>query len=664
MHRYILGIDTGGTYTDAVVLSAQKGEVLASAKALTTRADLAVGIAQAVQGLGSIDRTSIALTCLSTTLATNAAVEGHGGRVCLLLVGYDKELIDRFGFRRDLVTDDVVYVEGGHDIYGQETCSLDEDVVRRTVAERDGSVDAYAVSGYLAVRNPAHERRVADLLKQLTDLPVCCGRELSEELNSIRRATTVTLNARLIPLLRDLVLAVRRALAHQGIHAPLALVRGNGSLASDQLGLQHPVETLLSGPAASVIGARHLAGRDDLVVVDMGGTTTDLAILSGGRPLTNNRGAWVGGWHTAVKAVDTRSVGLGGDSRVALDRGGELRIGPQRVVPLSLAAHETPSLVADLQRAQGAERQWPEGPEYLRLVGRPTPGNLSANESKLLELLAGGPTSLAEIAPRVYLSFPNRLETGGFIQRIGFTPTDALHVLGTWTPWNRQAALLGARLLCRPLRSTPEDLASHVRELVIERLAGEIVAQVAAHETGSNNLLKEAGSRFFLERALLPGSSSALDVRCQLRLPLAAIGAPVGAYFPEVARRLGTELLIPKLAGVGNAVGAASGSIVETVEVIVAPEYSSVGITGYRAHTPEERRQFDDLKTAVAYARATGRRLALDAAQRAGADEIVVEEERKDQRGTVDADFGASLYLGSRIRFTAVGRPRITGDDR
>jgi N-methylhydantoinase A/oxoprolinase/acetone carboxylase beta subunit len=230
-------------------------------------------------------------------------------------------------------------------------------------------------------------------------------------------------------------------------------------------------------------------------------------------------------------------------------------------------------------------------------------------------------------------------------------------------PWNREAALVGATLLCRLVKRTPDGLASHVRELVIKRLAAEIISQVAAHETGSDNLLTEPGTRFFLDRALLADSSSALDVRCQLRLPLAAIGAPVGAYFPEVARRLGAELLIPELTGVGNAIGAASGSIVETVEVLVAPEYAPTGIVGYRAHTPEERHEFVDRESALAYARASGRRLALDAARRAGADEVVVEEECTDQQGTVAGDSDGSLYLGSRLRFTAVGRPRVTADE-
>jgi len=135
VQRLVMGIDTGGTNTDAVVLSLRKGEVLTSAKALTTRADLAVGIAEAVRRVREVDRSAIALTHLSTTLATNEVVEGHGGRVCLPLIGYDQEMIDRFGFQRDLVTNDVEFIGGGHDIYGREVRPLDEEAVRRSVAE-------------------------------------------------------------------------------------------------------------------------------------------------------------------------------------------------------------------------------------------------------------------------------------------------------------------------------------------------------------------------------------------------------------------------------------------------------------------------------------------------------------------------------------------------
>ncbi len=667
MSRLVLGIDTGGTYTDAVALTVDGGRVLAHAKALTTRADLAVGIAEAIAGLEGVDRKDVVLTSLSTTLATNAIVEGHGGRVCLLLLGYDRGLIEAFGFQHDLVVDDAVFVNGGHDIYGNEARPLDEEALRRIVAEREGRVDAFAVSDYLGVRNPAHELRVRELLTQWTGLPVTCGHELSEDLNSVRRATTVALNARLMPLLRDLLTAVRRALAQRGIRGPLMLVKGDGSLMSAEMALQHPVETVLSGPAASVQGARYLSGRADLLVVDMGGTTTDLAVLHQGQPRTNRQGAWVGGWRTLVRAVDTRSVGLGGDSHVVLERSGELRVGPERVVPLSLAAYESPALVPGLKLLRVGQRQRPGYPQFLRLVDRPAPADLTVTESQLLDFLARGPRSLEEISRRVswaqvYLSFPNRLEAGGFIQRIGFTPTDALHVLGVYAPWDAEAALLGAGLLARRMESSPEAFAGHVRELVIDRLASEIVAQIAADEAGDERLLGGSGTRFFLERALHPDRPSALGVGCQLRPPLAAVGAPVGAYFTQVAEKLGAELLIPEYADVGNAVGAASGSVVETVEVLVEPEYTALGIAGYSVHTPEERRHFAELDAALAYGEATGRRLAADAARRAGAEEAVVEERRHDQKGTVAADLGEALYLGSQLRFTAAGRPKMADE--
>jgi len=656
-------VDTGGTYTDAVALSAESGRVVASAKALTTRADLALGIGRAIAGLEGVDPGAVVLACLSTTLATNAIVEGRGGRVCLLLIGYDPELIDRFGFQRDLVVDDVVFVGGGHDIYGRPARGLDEEALRRSVGERVGRVDAFAVSDYLGVRNPEHELRARDLLAELTDLPVTCGHELSEELNSIRRATTVALNARLIPLLCDLLLAVRRALAERGIRAPLMLVKGDGSLMSADMAMLHPVETILSGPAASVLGARHLTGRDDLLVVDMGGTTTDMAILRGGRPRASSQGAWVGGWRTLVRAVDTRSVGLGGDSIVALERGGQLRIGPERAVPLALAAVEDPALLQGLARLLSPGRQRPGVPHFFSLVGRPAPPDLTVTESQLLEFLRGATRSLEEIArhvswAQVYLSYPNRLEAGGFVQRVSFTPTDALHALGTYAPWNREAAVLGATILGRRLGLTAEGFAGHVCGLVGDRLASEIVAHVAAEEGKDEKILGSRGARFFLQRALHPERPSALEVRCRLRLPLGAVGAPVRAYFPQTASKLEAELLIPDHADVANAIGAASGSVVQRVEILVEPEYNVAGIGSYSVHTPEERREFGELEVALSYARSAGHRLALAAARRAGAEEVVVEEERVDQSGSL-AEPGNSLYLGSRLCFTAAGRPQM-----
>jgi len=300
-----LGIDTGGTYTDAVLVDHATGEVLATAKALTTRHDLSVGIGEAMAAVFETEQTLspevVDLVALSTTFATNAIAEGQGSPVCLLLIGYDLELMEQYGFQHELVTEDVVYLRGGHDVLGNEVAPLDEDAAREAILARRDKVEAFAVSGYFGVRNPTHELRVRALVEELTELPVTCGHELTTRLNAVRRATTVALNARLVPLLRELIATVRYTLDKQAIAAPLMVVKGDGSLVRAGWAMQRPIETILSGPAASAVGAWHLAGRRNVWVVDVGGTTTDIATLNDGQPRLNSEGARVGGWRTMVE---------------------------------------------------------------------------------------------------------------------------------------------------------------------------------------------------------------------------------------------------------------------------------------------------------------------------------------------------------------------------
>ena len=277
-----------------------RGQVLCSAKALTTRRDLSIGIGEAIDAVfaqpGAPPPGDVGLAALSTTLATNAIVEGQGSPVCLILIGYDPDLIQQYGFEQDLVTDDVVYIQGGHDIHGDEAAPLDEDTLRQAVLARRERVEAFAVSGYFAVRNPAHELRARELIEERTGLPVTCGHDLTTRLNSVRRATTVALNARLVPLLRELIETLRQALSERSVAAPLMVVKGDGSLVRAEWAMQRPIETILSGPAASAVGAWQLAQHANgdlqdgrLWAIDVGGTTTDIAALREGRPQAESR---------------------------------------------------------------------------------------------------------------------------------------------------------------------------------------------------------------------------------------------------------------------------------------------------------------------------------------------------------------------------------------
>src|SRR5262249_53210187 len=273
-------------YTDAVLFDPTRG-VLAAAKSLTTKHDLALGLAGAMRGVLPEAREEIAMVGLSTTLATNAIVEGHASPICLLLAGCEPSALDPAGVRQALGGDPVVFIAGGHGPTGDEQHALDLAAADVAIRAHAPKVAAFAVSAYFSVRNPAHEIALRQMVRRLTDLPVSCGHELTSKLDAPRRALTCALNARLIPQLQQLVRAVTALLAEKGIKAPPMVVKGDGSLTEAAVAMECPVETILSGPAASVVGARYLSGEDDVFVSDMGGTTTDVALLSGGRPVLN-----------------------------------------------------------------------------------------------------------------------------------------------------------------------------------------------------------------------------------------------------------------------------------------------------------------------------------------------------------------------------------------
>jgi N-methylhydantoinase A/oxoprolinase/acetone carboxylase beta subunit len=687
-----LGIDTGGTYTDAVLVDQASGAVVAGAKALTTYRDLAIGIGEAVTAVfdgQAVSPTDVSLVGLSTTLATNAIVEGRGSPVCLLLIGYDPALIHQYGFERDLVTQDVVYLRGGHDGVGDEVAPLDEAAAREAILARRDRVEAFAVSGYFGVRNPAHELRVRALVEELSagadglPLPVTCGHELTTRLNAVRRATTVALNARLISLLRELIATVRSTLDGLTIAAPLMVVKGDGSLVRAEWAMRRPIETILSGPAASVVGAYHLAGRGDasagagqgVWVVDVGGTTTDIAALRDGRPRLNPEGARVGRWRTMVEAVDAHTVGLGGDSLVRLDGGGRLAIGPRRVVPLCMLASQHPEVLDELRLQAGTRHREGLAAQFVLMQRRP-PRGLSEGDRALLQHLGAGPQSLTGLVERLrYGSLALRriesLETRRLVLRAGFTPTDALHVLGRFERWDAEASRLGAALLAAQAGLAPEALCERVSSGVSDRvtsaLVGKVLGDEAALPDGSNEPSsraraeglaavweRETSADPLLARALGSVPASDLDCRLTLRRPLVAVGAPVEAYLPRVSRQLSTELIVPPHAEVANAVGAVAGSVVLKLPVIIRPLDGNERV---RLHLPGGVRDFDAVEEGVMYAHQVVPEQLQVLARQAGAEHVEMRASRVDRSAKVGAGWGEELYLETRLIFTAVGRP-------
>ncbi len=606
----LLGIDTGGTYCDAVLYDQAAG-VQASAKALTTKHDLSLCIGEVMERvLATRTPEDVQLVSLSTTLATNAVVEGQGNPVCLILIGYDEASLQRASLAAAIGRDPLAFIAGGHGPLGDEQAPLDEDAARTAIAQHAGGVEAFAVAGYFGVRNPAHELRVRDLVRETTGLPVTCAHELTSNLDAPRRALTAVLNARLIPQIQTLILAVRERMKALRISCPLMMVKGDGSLIKDEVALTCPVETILSGPAASVVGAQALSRETDFVVSDIGGTTTDIAVLRGGRPVLDGNGAVVGGWRTMVEAISVHTFGLGGDSDVRLAEqrwpdGPGLEIGPRRVVPLSLLGEQHPDVLSELQAQRRQDRsRGRDGRFALRL--RPADSDtLSPSERRLWDALAEGPRPLNHLLRNFAAMLPlTRLIERGLVIHGAFTPSDAAHLLGKQQGWSVEAARLGAELLARSgaqSRRLPELSTEALAELALERVvvrSGEVLVEALLAEEGERPLEADKGpGRRLVARALQPKAARQADLLAPslgLNLPLVAVGAPAGTYYPILAERLGVRQVVVPHAEVCNAVGAVAGGVSQRVRILV----TAPGENCYRVHLPEGLRDFADREEA------------------------------------------------------------------
>ncbi len=670
---YSLGIDTGGTYTDAVLLDAAR-QVVASAKSLTTAFDLAVGIGGALDQLPPALLADVELVSLSTTLTTNSVVEGKGAPVCVLLAGYDAAQIKSSGLVELLGMDAIVSLPGGHDAGGFALLPIDEAQTRAAIERQAPRVSAFAISASFGVRNPEHELQIRALVQELCDRPVTCGHELASSLGAPRRALTVALNARMVSHVKALIESVRQTLALHRIDAPLMMVQGDGSLVNVARALRRPVGTVLSGPAASVLGACALSGHADAIVADMGGTTTDIAVVRGGQPELSFDGAMVGQWRPMVEAVKVYAIGLGGDSEVRFGGGEGLVIGPRRVLPLSLLAHQHPWVLPVLERQQG---QVPHASQ-IRFAQR-----LQADQAMLSRLLddemlawqrlAKGPVDLeqANMDDRPLAKAIARLERKGLAIYSGFTPSDAAHVLGLSTHWNTQAAVLGARIWARQMRHlyglgtwVLGDAIGPARQVVDKVIAtiSQKLIEAGLNDAGQMNEANAGKVAILLATmAMQPAHggaapASVFSLRFAPQLPLVAVGAPAASYYPDVARGLGMSLRLPAHAEVANAVGAVLGQVSQRVHMTVTQPVRGV----FRVFAPTGPRDFDTLAPAIAHSQQLASADALAQALHAGAARASVVLSQLDNR--VDNDIDGSMFFEARVTATASGPPLTRSD--
>ena len=623
-----LGMDTGGTYTDAVIMDLESGEILDKAKSMTTREDLCIGIRNAIGSLDPEYVRQVNIVTLSSTLATNSVVEGKGCRVGLICMGGD--------YNFDVPADYSIRVSGSHDFYGDEDEPLDEDAVRRFLESVKGKIDGLAISGFLSIRNPDHELRVKKMAREMLDVPVVCGHELSMSLGFSERATTCIMNSRLIPIIDELIVSMEKVLEEAEIHAPLMMFRGDGSMMSSQMARERPVETILSGPAASLMGAMHMTGLRDAVVVDMGGTTTDIGVLNDGRPFLEPEGAIIGGKRTRVMAAQVATSGIGGDSRIGINVG-SVELTSLRVMPLCVAASRWPNVAEYLNMM----REFPPGRtlrkfdvrrtvyriEFLRTLKFPKDTDMvSEADRELLGLLAERPLTITAAAMKLNrreddFDIP-KLEEYGLLQRIGLTPTDILHADGTYTEFDTEASKAGVEHMAAMCDKSPEEFIEEARRKIREKIAEELMDVLLYEETGCVDLGKSG--RDLVRKAITRTPGKNFECKARLNKPIIGIGAPSGVYVRWLKDIFDTDVIIDKDSDVGNAVGAVTASVSETVEVLIRPMLKIKGDSRIEAFSKMGRFWYGSIDEAVEAQKRMAEKFTTAEAEKSHAENVTV----------------------------------------
>jgi len=633
--KYSLGIDAGGTYTDAVLLRDSDEVIISSNKALTTYPDPLGGIRNAIDGIDEQYLNDIKVVSVSTTLSTNSILEGTGFPVGLILVG-------NYELNQDLPTEHYAQVEGGHNYNGIPTAPLDEDAVREFAERVKGRVAAFAVSSYFSIRNHEHELRVKEIIKESTGLPIVCAHELSQELGAFERAVTAFLNAQLIPVTEKFMTTVEEYISSKGIDANVFMLKCDGSVIGIKSALEKPIESIFSGPAGSLVGASFLTGNDTCAVIDVGGTSTDISVITNGVPEMSESGAVVGGWKTRVKAIKMETSAMGGDSDVWV-KDNHVNIGPRRVIPLCRAADLYPGFLDQLRANPMPSRgllgiNFQPTKFYIRTGYDPI--DISPQEMDVFRSISDEPTSIRELHSRMkkYPS-PKHLDSllqKRLIQTIGFTPTDALHVLGDYTEHTVEASEIGAKYLGSLCKRDAFEFASFVKQEFAKNMASDLMS-------------------FFLEGISKAEIRKIFDIesptKFKVDIPVVLIGGPVIAYLEDLQSILDAEIIVPEYSNVGNATGALAAKGIRRVDFLVRPASMAAPDWEFYVFSEKGRESFYEYEEALEYASETGRETIIQYMMDAGMDPEHVSVDVEKQEIIPD---GWAHPLETRIRVMGV----------
>lgn len=669
-----LGIDTGGTCTDAVLFHMDNRQVLSWGKTQTTKHNLEQGIDTAIGQLDKELLSKVELVSLSTTLATNACVEGRGGRVKLLFIGVDQKVVEdtyeKYGFTS---IEDFLYLPG------EPKEGMEPDFSQLETMAQAGEfagVGGIAITQLFAAKNGgAYEEQAKAILEKYYDVPIICAYQLFSDLNAITRGAGAYLNAQLIPLIESFLCAVKEVMKKRQIDAPIYIVRSDGSLMNESFTRKNPVETLLCGPAASALGGAYLAEASDALIIDIGGTTTDVAIMNQDMLKSVTDGISIGSWKTFVKGMYVDTFGLGGDSGLKIEQR-KVVLADYRLMPVCMAAHDYPELKERiLYGCSQKAYSWVVPYEGFVLVKEIDESlDYEEYEKNLVRELKKGPLLLQEAADAIHKDFysmnTDRLEKEGSILRFGLTPTDMMHVRGDFTAYDADCSRAAFEWLSRYLKMDKEDLIHLVFEMVTRRLYRNMVRILM--ENGSDKyangvpeaVLDFVTESYYTEDVEVPAQQKSADGKKRgfngllpafsTHYTLVGVGAPTHVFLPLVAEKLHAKCVLPEYARVANALGTLAGriSVTKKVEIHLCAEEAGdfevvLGGETYRFEACEEAEE-----KALKYLKEIVKKAVLE---RGGEEDVSFITEVKQYRP--ELNYGTML-MGSMVTVTAYAYPK------
>jgi N-methylhydantoinase A/oxoprolinase/acetone carboxylase beta subunit len=380
----IIGLDVGGTHTDVVLIG--QGGLIQQTKVPTDPEKLFESILSGLESvIRDIDTASVERIVLSTTLTTNAVVTGNLEKVGMVVAGGPG--LDPMLYK---CCDDYHTIAGSVDHRGRVVESLERDAVEELADDfLAKGIRTVGVVGKFSTRNPAHEQRMEEILIKKGIERVFTGHTVSGHLNFPRRIHTTFLNASVYATHRHFYESVRESLKLKGIDIPIYILKADGGTMELETSMKYPGEAVMSGPSASVMGAIPSAsGEVDSLVLDVGGTTTDIAVLVKRAPVLEPLGISIGPWRTLIRSLKSTSVGLGGDSVVRV-KDGVVTIGPDRLGPAMAfgGAEPTPTDAMVVLDPEGSEGDLAKAEAGMSRVGEALGMNTKEAARKVMETM-------------------------------------------------------------------------------------------------------------------------------------------------------------------------------------------------------------------------------------------------------------------------------------